>query len=147
MKKLFTLLLASALAVPALAHDDATLDKMKTPHGGQMRMAGAYHFELVLNPAATADRDSPVAVYLTNHGDGKIPSAGSSGNLILLGSKGKVTVPLTAAGDNKLTGNARYQAEPGLKAIVSVTFADKTSEQARFTPLQGAAGAGEHHHH
>ena len=35
--------------------DDATLDKMKTPHGGQMRMAGAYHFELVLNPAATAE--------------------------------------------------------------------------------------------
>jgi hypothetical protein len=147
MKKLITLLLASTLAAPALAHDDATLDKMKTPHGGQMRMAGAYHFELLLNPAATPDKDSPVTVYLSNHGDGKIPSAGASGTAILLSSKGKTTIPLTAAGDNKLTGNGKYQSEPGLKAVVTITFADKTSEQARFTPLQNTAGATAHMHH
>ncbi len=45
---LLTLAAALAAATPALAHDDATLDAMQAPHGGQLRMAGAYHIELVL---------------------------------------------------------------------------------------------------
>ncbi len=31
----------------AKAHDDAYLDTVKAPHGGQLRMAGVHHFELV----------------------------------------------------------------------------------------------------
>ena len=48
--KLNTLILAAAalFAVPAFAHDDATLDAMAAPHGGQLRMSGAWHLELVL---------------------------------------------------------------------------------------------------
>lgn len=129
----------SLFPLHAHAHDDATLDKMKAPHGGQIRMAGAYHFELVLNPKATQDKDSNVAVYLSNHGDGKIASAGVSGNIVLLSSKGKTTLALTPAGDNQLSGTGKYQAEPGLKAIVSLSFPDKSTAQARFTPLANAA--------
>jgi hypothetical protein len=32
----------------ALAHTDDFLDTQKAPNGGQQRMAGAYHFELVV---------------------------------------------------------------------------------------------------
>ena len=48
--KLNTLILAAAalFAAPAFAHDDATLDAMAAPHGGQLRMSGAGHLELVL---------------------------------------------------------------------------------------------------
>ena len=32
----------------ALAHTDEYLDSMKAPNGGQLRMAGVYHYELVV---------------------------------------------------------------------------------------------------
>ncbi len=63
----------------AFAHDDATLDKMKAPNGGQLRMAGPYHFELLVDKNNKEAKDSPVTVYLTDHGEKKIPAAGVSG--------------------------------------------------------------------
>jgi hypothetical protein len=55
--KLNTLILAAAalFAAPAFAHDDATLDAMAAPHGGQLRMSGAWHLELVLAKDARGD--------------------------------------------------------------------------------------------
>jgi len=87
-----------------------------------------------------------VTVYLTDHAGNKIATAGASGTATLLAGKSKVTAALTAAGDNKFTGMARYASDPTIKAIVAITFADKKSEQARFTPLAQAAAAVEHVH-
>ena len=115
MKKIFwfpALAVASLLAAGgALAHDDAHLDTQQAPHGGQLRMAGVYHFELVLDHSSPEPKDKPVLVYLTDHAGQKISAAGM----------------------------ARYVAAPGTKAVVSVTLAGKAPEQARFTPLAGAA--------
>lgn len=147
MKSLVSILAAVAMAIgsgAALAHDDATLDKQKTPHGGQLRMAGAYHFELVLAKDATGAQDSPVVVYVTDHAGAQVPSAGATGNATLLSGKTKVAVTLTPDGDNRLKGVARYVAAPGIKAVVSVTLAGKAPEQARFTPMT-AGGAGHAH--
>ena len=86
MKSLVPILAAVAMAIgsgAALAHDDATLDKQKAPHGGQMRMAGAYHFELVLAKDATGAQDSPVVVYVTDHAGAQVPSAGATGSATL----------------------------------------------------------------
>lgn len=47
---------AVLLATPAFAHDDATLDAMAAPHGGQLRMSGAYHLELVLGCGCPRDK-------------------------------------------------------------------------------------------
>jgi hypothetical protein len=65
MKRRTTLALAAAAmllaAGAARAHDDATLDASAAPHGGQLRMAGIYHFELVLvgdNRTAKDNRSS-----------------------------------------------------------------------------------------
>ncbi|MCC7150704.1 MAG: hypothetical protein IT501_01790, partial [Rubrivivax sp.] len=55
MKSLVSFMAALAMAIAsagAMAHDDATMDKQKAPNGGQLRMAGPYHFELVLAKGA-----------------------------------------------------------------------------------------------
>lgn len=36
-----------ALSLPSWGHSDDYLDTLATPHGGQLRMAGPYHLELV----------------------------------------------------------------------------------------------------
>lgn len=132
----------------AFAHDDATLDKVKTPHGGQLRMAGIYHFELVVAKDSKNAKDNPVAVYLTDHGGNKIPVAGAMGKATILAGKSKITIPLAPTGDNKLEGVGKYASDPQMKAIVSVTLADKKTSQARFTPLAArmADGHTDHHH-
>jgi hypothetical protein len=136
----------------AHAHDDATLDKIKTPNGGQLRMAGSYHFELVLDKTSKEAKDNPVLLYLTDHADNKLPSAGIKVIVILLGSGQKATAELKPDGDNRLKGSARYAATPDLKAVVTLTTADGKTEQARFTPFVGvvepvAPAAGGHQHH
>lgn len=131
----FTLAAILGAVTPALAHDDATLDAMQAPHGGQLRMAGAYHIELVLARDARAGKPTPVKVYLTDHGGGKVAPAGVSGSVVLLAPAGKVTVPLAVAGD-RLEGTAAYTADPATKALVSLRFADGKSETARFEPFK-----------
>jgi len=142
------LLLSAALLFAghaAFAHDDATLDKMKAPNGGQLRMAGPYHFELLVDKNNKEAKDSPVTVYLTDHGAQKIPAAGASGTATILAGKSKVTVPLAPAGDNKLTGVGKYASDGHMKVVVAVVFPDKKSEQARFSPL--ATGHADEHKH
>ena len=136
MKRLvLTLAAALVAATPALAHDDATLDAMQAPHGGQLRMAGAYHIELVLARDARGGKPAPVKVYLSDHGGGKIAPAGASGSVVLLAPAGKVTVTLAPAGD-RLEGTALYTADPATKALVSLRFADGKTETARFEPFK-----------
>lgn len=40
------------------AHDDAVLDKTSGSHGGQLRMAGSYHFELVVAKDSKEAKDN-----------------------------------------------------------------------------------------
>ena len=149
-------LIASLAMVAALmsvgngvfAHDDAVLDKTSGSHGGQLRMAGSYHFELVVAKDSKEAKDNPVTVYLTDHGEKKVPAAGATGTATILAAKSKITVALVPSGDNKLTGIGRYASDPQMKVVVSVTFASAKAEQARFTPLLTAAadGHGDHQH-
>ncbi len=126
MKTMTGILLALALATPALAHDDATLDAMPSPHGGQIRMAGPYHFELVLG-------DNEVSLYLTDHADAPVPSEGVGGNVILMSGE-RVTIAVAPTGDNRLAGQGAFEKRPDMKAITSLTFPDGNTWQARFTP-------------
>lgn len=119
----------------APAHDDAYLDTVKAPNGGQLRMAGAYHFELVVAKDGKDAKDNPVLVYLTDHADKKIPSAGAKATATVLAGKEKTTVQLVPDGDNRLKGAGKYPSDPAMKVVVSVTFADGKTEQARFEPL------------
>lgn len=131
----------------ALAHDDAYLDTQKAPNGGQLRMAGPYHLELVLARDADPARESPVVVYVTDHADAKIPTAGAKGSATILSGKLKATATLQPDGDNRLKGTAKYAARPETKVVVSVTLAGKQAEQARFTPFTEAKDAPADHKH
>ncbi len=132
---------ASALMLtsPTLrAHTDEYLDTLQAPNGGQLRMSGIYHFELVVVRDAKEARGSPVVVYVTDHAGGKISTVGASGTATLVAGKRKASVKLVPDGDNSLKGVARYASTPDLKVEVSITLADKTARQASFTPLRVA---------
>ena len=126
------------VAGAAFAHDDATLDAATAPHGGQLRMAGIYHFELVLVKDSKTAKDNPVTVYLSDHAGNKIPSAGASGSVTLLSGATKASAALQPDGENRLKGVAKYASAPDTKAVLSITLPGKPPEQARFTPFANA---------
>jgi len=145
MRSLTTALIALTLAAPVLAHDDATLDARESPHGGQVRMTGPYHYELVVG-------DGILRVYLTDHADQPLSSQGVSGNAVVLRG-GKATIPLTPAGEHHLEGQGNFASGPDMKVVVSLNFPDGNAWQARFTPWERmqqaqsgqAAGSGGSH--
>ena len=140
MKKThFLTAIAFALAASAStvhAHDDAYLDTQKAPHGGQLRMAGLYHLELVLDNSSPAIADKPVVVYVTDHAGQKISTANATA---------KATVALVPDGDNRLKGVGRFASTPDMKAVITLTAKGQPPETARFTPL--AAMQDEHMDH
>jgi hypothetical protein len=142
MNVIHTLIAALALTVGgvALAHDDATLDKVKAPHGGQLRAAGILHYELVVAAPGTQGDALPVVVYVTDHAGTKVPTQGASGSVTLLSGGQKATIALQPAGENALKGSGAYVPQQDLKAIVSVTVAGQPAAQARFEPFAGVGG-------
>ncbi len=133
------LLAALAMAPLAWAHDDATLDATASANGGQLRMAGIYHFELLVAPAGKAAQAAPVIVYVTDHAGTKVPTAGATGTATLLSGAKKTTVALAPDRDNRMKGDAVYQSSADMKVIVSISINGKPAEAARFTPLAKAA--------
>lgn len=129
MRFLPIVLLGLALGAPALAHDDATLDQMPSPHGGQMRMAGPYHFELVPG-------QDQLRVYLSDHASQPVSSAGVGGNAVILSGGAKASLTLTPGGAHWLDGTGAFQSGPDMKVVVSLSFPDGTTWQARFTPWE-----------
>jgi len=124
-----------------LAHTDEYLDTLKAPNGGQLRMSGIYHFELVVAKDNTDAKESPVVVYVTDHAGIKIPTVGAGGTATMVAGKRQASVKLVPDGDNRLKGVVRYASTPDMKVVVSITLADKTARQARFTPLAVAKDA------
>ena len=151
MKKALFLIAAAStfgLASPVLlAHTDDVLDTQKAPNGGQLRMAGPNHYELVLVKDAKEAKENPVVVYVTDHAGQKISTAGAAGTATILAGKLKGAATLKPDGDNRMKGVARYASTPGTKVVVSITLAGKQAEQARFTPLAVAKDTHTDHTH
>jgi hypothetical protein len=145
-----TLGLGMGLLPTAQAHDDAYLDTVTTPHGGQLRMAGPSHFELVLVKDSKVAKDNTIEVYVTDHAGTKVPTSGATASITLLSGKTKVSSELKPAGDNKLVGHAVYASNPDLKAVVKIKLNRQDEQQARFTPLApraaDKASAPQHQH-
>ncbi|MHB1353919.1 MAG: hypothetical protein ACYC5S_09095 [Thiobacillus sp.] len=112
----------------AAAHSDEYLDTQTAPHGGQLRMVGQYHYELVV-------KAGELSVYVTDHGGKKIATEGASGTATLLSSKGKASVKLAPAGDNPMKGSGKFALAPDMKVVVSLALAGEPTQQGRFTPL------------
>lgn len=123
------------VAAPAFAHDDAYLDTQKAPNGGQLRMAGPYHYELVVAKDATEAKVSAVTVYVTDHAGTNVSTTGATGAATILSGGKKATVSLAPSGDNRMKGAGNYKADAALEVVVSVTLPGKGAAQARFTPL------------
>lgn len=143
--------LSSGLAV---AHDDKYFDSIKSPHGGQTRMAGVYHFELVLVADSKVAKENAVVLYVTDHAGKAISAKGASASLVLVQGANKVSVNLSPDTENRLVGKATYASAANLKGALTVIMENKPAEQARFTPFAKAKAketkkeeAGEHAHH
>lgn len=117
---------------PAWSHSDAYLDTLKTPHGGQLRMAGPLHIELVL--AEDGRGPDPITVYVTDHAGTPQSTRGAQGKVSWQSGHDTVSAPLEPAGGNKLAGGARHAPRRGMKAIVSITMPGQAAVQANFTP-------------
>lgn len=135
-KSMATVLLGAALvlALPAWAHTDAHLDTIATPHGGQLRMAGPYHLELVA-------RDKEIVLYVTDHADSNISTGGGVGKATLqLGkAKARTTVKLEPAGDNLFKGSGDFSVKPESVIVVFIKLPGQEAQSARFTPLKPKA--------
>lgn len=142
MTPLRSLLLAAALLVsaPALAHTDEWFDSHPPASGGQIRMAGPYHFELM--PQQGKDG---ILVNVTDHGDKKVATAGWSAHAVVLSGGKKTRVTLKPAGDNTLRGAGQFGADA--KIVISVKDQGGHGYSARFSPGSAKAPAGEMHDH
>lgn len=121
-----------AIAGAAFAHDDASLATLKAPHGGQLKVAGGWHLELV-QKAGAAGSDNRLLVYVTDHDGKNVSTTGFKASATILAGKNKVMTALSPDGDNRLKGAAIYDAAANPKIVVAVSGGGQ-SEQARFTP-------------
>ena len=149
-----TLVFAAGLqSSAAFAHTDEYLDTVVGPNGGQLRMAGAYHFELVLAKDAKAGAASPVKLYLLDHGNNPQPAKDAKATVLIVSGKQKAKADLSPAQANLLSGSAAYTASEDLKAVVNISIKTEhgeVTEQAMFTPFKPvpakAEGELEHGH-
>lgn len=119
--------------LPVVAHDDAYLAAQKAPNGGQLRMAGPYHYELVAGRHAAATKSGELVVYVTDHAGTPVPTQGAQGVAHVLVGKERSTFKLEPAGENRMRAGGAYEWAPGAKVVVSITMAGARPEQARFT--------------
>jgi hypothetical protein len=127
---LFSAALAS-MSLLASAHTEEFFDSRPSPHGGQMRMTGPYHLELV-------SKDNEIVVYVMDHGDSELSVNGGSGKAIIQSSKTKTktSVKLEQAGDNILKGRGDFSITPETVITVFVTLPEQEAYAAGFTPLK-----------
>ncbi len=147
-----TLLLTAGLfSTAAFAHTDEYLDTVVGPNGGQLRMAGAYHFELVLAKGAKAGAPSAVKLYVLDHGNNPQPAKDAKATVLMVSGKTKAKAELLPTGENLLAGSAAYTAAADLKAVVNISIKTdhgEITEQAMFTPFKPvpAKAEAEHEH-
>jgi hypothetical protein len=129
-----TLLLGVAVA-PVHAHDPATLDSLPSAHGGQVRMAGPFHIELVILGRDSAQRDRLILVYLQNHMFEDVSSNGLKGIARLLDGQRVTTVSLIPIEANGFSGKAAFDINPSVTAEISITDRDGKVWSATYTPF------------
>ena len=135
-KTIAAVVLGMAITLPTWAHTDDYLDTLTTAHGGQLRMAGPYHLELVA-------KDKELVLYVTDHGDNPVKTENGTAKATIQIGKGKVgtTVKLEPAGENQMKGLGEFTLKPESVIVVFVKLAGDEAQSARFTPLKLKAKA------
>jgi len=135
-KTVVAILLGMAITLPTWAHTDDYLDTLTTAHGGQLRMAGPYHLELLA-------KDKELVLYVTDHGDNPVKTDNGTAKATIQIGKGKAvtTVKLEPAGENQMKGLGEFTLKPESVIVVFVKLAGDEAQSARFTPLKPKAKA------
>lgn len=147
----FVVLLVQAL--PAWPHTDEYFESVDAPHGGQLRMTGPYHMELVA-------KGGTLTVYVTDHADNPISVDGGLAKANIENGSAKTQVNLHPVGNNILGGSGTFPLTPSTVVIVFMKLPDQDGYAARFMPLKpkpdpseklkedsSNTDGGEHHHH
>jgi hypothetical protein len=140
-----------ASAYPAGAHTDEYFESVEAPHGGQLRMTGPFHMELVA-------QDGALTVYVTDHADNAISVEGGLAKATVETNTTKTQVHLHPVGTNMLKGSGAFSLTPSTVVIVFMKLPNQDGYAARFMPLKPKGGQGEkgsthsddagpHHHH
>lgn len=140
-------LLALVAAGAAQAHTDEYLDTVVGPNGGQLRMAGAYHFELLVVKDSVDAKNNAIKVFVMDHANTPVATAGASANLVLVAGKQKAKVTLKPEGNNALVGEAVYASVADMKVVANVTMPGQSAQTAKFEPLKPTAAAAKDHDH
>jgi nitrogen fixation protein FixH len=120
------LLLLAALSPGVYAHSDEYFDRRPSPHGGQVRMAGPVHLELVVN-------GDEVVVYVTDHTDNPVNTDNGSAKVIMRsGKKNRFVVVLRPAGDNVLRGAGEFKLGKKNDVTLLVTLPGQDPQRAQF---------------
>lgn len=82
-------------------------------HGGRMAEAAGYRLEMV----ATNDR---LDLYVTNHDNQPVAVDKATGKIVLMAAQGKVEVPLSPAGENRLSGTGDATTGAHGAAVIAV---------------------------
>jgi hypothetical protein len=130
-----TTLLFGMIFAPVHAHDPATLDSLPSGHGGQVRMAGPFHIELVILGREAAQGDRLVLVYLQNHMFEDVSSRGLKGIARFLDGQRVTTVSLIPIDGNGFSGKGAFDVNPSVTAEVSITDKDGKIWSATYTPF------------
>ena len=153
-KAIIGLVLSTTLAfsVPVGAHTDEYFESVEAPHGGQLRMTGPFHLELVA-------RDGELTVYVTDHADNAISVDGGLAKATIETGPTRAQVHLHPVGSNVLKGSGSFSLTPNTVVIVFMKLPNQDGYAARFMPLKPKpdpsekpqAGtkpdSGEQHHH
>ena len=137
----FVLLLLTVWSSAARAHSDEYFATHPTPHGGQIRMAGPYHLELLVGK-------DELTLYVTDHSGATVDTAGGSAKVIITsGRKKRYVVILSAAGENALKGSGEFKLATSSTASVLVALPDQEPQRANFTLKAPAKAAQKSHKH
>ncbi|RQO34012.1 hypothetical protein DBR37_12905 [Herminiimonas sp. KBW02] len=122
MKKLLSYVVmtfAIAASGAVLAHGD------KPKHGGITSSASDLAFELV-------NKEGQATLYVEDHGQ-EVSTAGAVAKLTVLNGTEKTEVALEPAPYNMLISKGDAKLKKGSKVVASITFADKSTANVRFS--------------
>jgi hypothetical protein len=94
-------------------------------HGGTQADAGSFHVEIV--PQGTT-----LQVFLRDHSDKAVLTDGYKGTAIFVIDGKPQRIPLTSAGENKLTGTSTILIPSEPKGAVQITTPSGSTVQAKF---------------
>lgn len=143
--------LTLSLSLSAGAHTDEYFESVTAPHGGQLRMTGPFHMELIA-------KDGDLTVYVTDHADNAISVDGGLAKANIENGSTRTQVNMHPVGNNILRGSGTFSLTPNTVVVVFMKLPNQEGYAARFTPLkpktdQGDKApshtddAGSHHHH